>query len=1081
MRSSAVFALVFSILLPGLAVPASAQSGFKPLPELARVESWQAPADGVTVNGLPNDILVVSITDLKENESRTVRLAQPVALAGIDAFNFWTCFPAATEGFGASLTPLFADQNGKEVTLGKDDFIDTHIGAPNSRKAGLWCYDSWLCGGKKAVTFTGFTVQVTYRNSKAPPKPHLIYLQGFGLEHTAYRTVPLYYMVGNFRDNFCDPSFNNVRARALTNENSGTDTPFVLLDNLLDQAKQGRPVKVNLHYFVYDMQDKLVFADTRGNLAAETPGDFFQKLPVPLTAPGTYTIKGETFAAGTGEYFTTDWVKLIVLKGPAQTLPEKPFPGWLAINPEKAFGRLEKTDPREIVFKIGALYLAVDPVELRYTVMPYSTWVPGWNAVRPVTFDHTVPVTKAGTLTVPYESKRTVELVVAELWQANRRLVREERLIGVANGLEQTPAFTNRAQMPLLKDLTGPDKVWMNSTLVTNPGDDPYKALANNIDEVKKLTPHQGFMLDMNRVEPLPGVYDWDYLTPFFDLAAQKGCRLLPYMNLKWPMDWAPVEFQVDDNGCVHRLGNMYGYMAGKYLYFSGQHSPGIRRDFITQFARRYLNHPGLLGYYIENEHADTKWLEWPVSRSYHEAYRAEFATFVTARYGTLDKLNAAYGTSYTAFEQVQLPNSRDHSRRVALADFLLFRRQATENAVLRDEVDAARAVDPQRPIVVYGLSGAESDTFLQHLVTQDCLMANGGIHSDINWAYEYERPNAFPGLRYRMEPHDCYNYDPIPNGFDEMIFGMLGMGGRGLGFHFFLKGWEPFSYDKAMQPGQRTGYDKVVKYQPVMRELSGAEKQHDAIGILELYENMFGDPWRNDIWALHRALYARLHFSPRIAAAQIDPAYLTDRKIIFVVGETVGTRHVDFLKTFLQAGGHVVLAENSGKYRLEDPDNAAAALTAALGIDRAAHGTQLPGLTMAHDLYPVGAGQVLLLHKADINLDAWAGMIPALLTWSSVTSRLADSADPDMQLHVMQNGSLYYLATTHRNELGGPATWSGQVRWCAPLPAARYRVTEMMSGTEVGVFTPAQLAAGFDAGAYTNLQMKIFKLAPVP
>lgn len=164
--------------------------------------------------------------------------------------------------------------------------------------------------------------------------------------------------------------------------------------------------------------------------------------------------------------------------------------------------------------------------------------------------------------------------------------------------------------------------------------------------------------------------------------------------NLKWPVDWAPVEFQLDDQGCAHRLGNMYGYMAGKYLYLNGSYSPQISHDFITQFARRYLNHPGLLGYYFENEHADTKWLEWPVSLSYDESNRRQFTQFVATRYGTVEKLNSAYGTTYTTFAQVQLPAASQHARKVALADLLLYRRQATENSVLHNQVDAARAVD---------------------------------------------------------------------------------------------------------------------------------------------------------------------------------------------------------------------------------------------------------------------------------------------------------------------------------------------------------------------------------------------------
>ncbi len=1066
-------------VLTGFVLSLPAHGGFQALPDLNQVVNWQGPPDGVSISSPRNGFLVLTVSNLKEKESRVVRLAKPVQLAHADAFNYWVCFPAAQEEHGMSLTPLFADGSGREIRGGSDDFVCSHIGAPNDRRSGLWYHDT-LQPDPGALSFIGFSVTVTYIGNKALPlSPHAIYLKDFGLEHTDYASIPLYYMVGNYRDNFCVTSFNGAHARAMTSENSGENAPFVLLDNLLDQSKLGRPKRITIRYYVYDMQDRLVHVGSRGGLAVATPADFFVKLPVPVTAPGSYNIKGKTFDAATGEYITTDWAKLIVIKGADKALKPVRFPDLLAVNPDKPHGRYGKADKREIAFQIGPVKALGGPVELRYSVVPYSTWVPRWNPVRNVALDHVVPVTGIGSLTASYEPKRTVELVVAELWQRKRRLDREERLIGVVNGLDQTPVFTNRAQVPSFKDVLGPDRIWMNSTFQTAPGEDVLGALARNIDEAKKLTPNLGFTLDMDRVEPMPGVYDWDYLTPFFDLAARKGCRLLQYMNLKWPVGWAPVEFQLDENGCAHRLGNMYGYMAGKYLYFNGAHSPEIRRDFVTQFARRYLNHPGLLGYYFENEHADTKWMAQPISLSYHEAYRKQFSDFVAARHGDIGKLNKAYGMNYNDFGQVQLPRTTQHARKVALADFLLFRRQATENAVLRDEVDAARTVDPQRPIVVYGLSSAESDGFLRQLVARNCMMANGGIHSDITAAYEYERYNSICGLRYRMEPHDVWNYDPIPCGFDEMIFGMLGMGGRGLGFHFFLPGRESFSFEKAMKPGQPTGYDKVVKYQSVMRELSAAEKQHDPIGILELHNQaVFGDPWGNGIWNQHCSLYVRQHYCTRIAAPEIDPAYLMESKIIFAGGEIVSTRQTDFLNAYLQKGGRLVMLETTGKYRLEDPDNAQAALAPALGIAGTNGVAGLPDLQASHTRYQVDKGQVLILRGQNPSIDQWTAITPALLRWSSATGRLADSADPDMQIHVMRRDQTFYMATTHRNQLGGPEKWSGTVRWCALLPAGNYRITELMSGMDKGLFTPEQMATGFDAGAYGNLQMKIFRIA---
>ncbi len=856
----------------------------------------------------------------------------------------------------------------------------------------------------------------------------------------------------------------------------------MLLDNLLDQAKEGRPARVNLQCSVYDMQDRLVYAAALRDLPAGGVSDFFAKHPIPITTPGTYNIKGKSYNAATGEYFTTDWTKLIVLKGEAKPLPVQTDPTLLVINPEHPFGRLEEADKRQITFSLGTLDPQAGPVELRYSVIPYTPWLPRWSALREVKMTQTLPVGAARVITVPYTRQHTVELVVAELWQGGHRIEREERPIGVRNALDHTPPFTNRTQIPSLADFSGPGKNWDNIQFATNAESDLYKVLSDNIDEAKQLTPNIGFMLDINRAEPLPGVYDWDYLTPLFDLAARKGCRLIPWMVSKYPVDWAPVEFQSDPAGCIHRLGNMYGYMVGKYLYVNGVYGPSIIRDFNLQFARRFLNHPGLGGYYFEHEHVDTKWLAWPISLSYHEAYRKQFAQYVKDRYQSIGKLNAAYGAHYAAFTDVQLPDAAKQPRKAALADLQLFRRQAVEQFIMRDEIDAVREADPRRPIMMYMVSVAENDNFLRYIVQQGGMMANGGVHSNFNFDYEYERYNAIPGLRFRMEPHAVWGYDPVPHGYDEMIFGMLGMGGRGLGFQLYLPGWNAFSYSKAMVPGQTTGFDKVVKYMPVMRELSSAEKQHDPIGILELRSGaIIGEQPVTSIWDIHAAIYVRQHYSPRIATAEGDPAYLTGSKIIFPGGDIIDARQVKFLTEFLRQGGKVVMEEATAKYHLDHPDAPVVnALLSALGIDPTSHGSQLPGLTPPHDAYDIGKGQLLVLHVRYLNRDQWAGIVPLLMNWAGVNGRLADSADPDMQMHVLQHDNTYYLATTHRNEFGGPDTWSGRLRFCQPLPAGSYRVTELMSGNTLGVFTPAQLAAGFDAGTYGNLEMKIFRIAPV-
>jgi hypothetical protein len=187
------------------------------------------------------------------------------------------------------------------------------------------------------------------------------------------------------------------------------------------------------------------------------------------------------------------------------------------------------------------------------------------------------------------------------------------------------------------------------------------------------------------------------------------------------------------------------------------------------------------------------------------------------------------------------------------------------------------------------------------------------------------------------------------------------------------------------------------------------------------------------------------------------------------------------YLRKFLQGGGKIVMDMTAGQWSLERPDEVKTHyLLDTLGVDFFAPGQRLADVPWPHDIYTVGAGQVLVMRRPLWN-DQWEAALPAILGWAGINARLADSDDRYMQMHVLQQGDIYYLATTHRGNqqsgYNGPDHWSGKVRFLKPLPAGNWRVIEMMSGQEIGVFTPEGLAAGFEAGEYTELQMKVFRI----
>jgi hypothetical protein len=377
-------------------------------------------------------------------------------------------------------------------------------------------------------------------------------------------------------------------------------------------------------------------------------------------------------------------------------------------------------------------------------------------------------------------------------------------------------------------------------------------------------------------------------------------------------------------------------------------------------------------------------------------------------------------------------------------------------------------------------------------------MLANGGIHSTQDYDSFYDRFNAVSGLRYRMEPHDMWNYMPVANGLDEMLYGMLGTGGRGLQTQVFLLGSQTFNYNNAMHPTNPTppypGLDKLTAAEPLLAELRDAEKLHDTVGILNLYPVGEYFRWADDIdrRALTTALYVCNHYTPVTVNPQGQLAQLNNCQVIFLTNMILDTAQRDYLVSFVQGGGKLVLDINSGQYGLNDPDSTTTHyLLNALGIDFFSTGSAVAGInasTYPHDAYTVGSGKVLMIRRPALSGPDWEAMIPSIMTWAGVTTRLANSTGTDnkyMQIRVLQKGNDYFLATTfHRYDFyTGPASLTtNHLCFTKSLPAGTYSVTELTTGTNYGTFTPAQLATGFDVGkTYQDLQWYVFKISLVP
>ncbi|MDC0602422.1 beta-galactosidase [Aliiglaciecola sp.] len=157
------------------------------------------------------------------------------------------------------------------------------------------------------------------------------------------------------------------------------------------------------------------------------------------------------------------------------------------------------------------------------------------------------------------------------------------------------------------------------------------------------------------KIEPAEGQYQWEWLDNAIDIYAQHGLQVVLGTPTATPPAWLitahPEILPVDENGQVKKFGSRRHYDHASETY--RVHCVRI----VTAMAKRYANHTAVKGWQTDNElgHEGT-------TVSYGGASEARFPLWLEEKYGTLNKLNDAWGNAfwsqdYTTWQQIKAPN----------------------------------------------------------------------------------------------------------------------------------------------------------------------------------------------------------------------------------------------------------------------------------------------------------------------------------------------------------------------------------------------------------------------------------------
>jgi beta-galactosidase len=311
-------------------------------------------------------------------------------------------------------------------------------------------------------------------------------------------------------------------------------------------------------------------------------------------------------------------------------------------------------------------------------------------------------------------------------------------------------------------------------------------------------------------LEPRPGEYDFGWLDRVIELLHAQGVKINLATATASPPPWLarlhPESLPVTAAGVTLWPGSRQQYCP---------HSPAYRERaaaLVERLAERYRDHPALVLWHINNEYA------CHVSECFCETSGAAFRAWLQRRYGSVEALNEAWGTSfwsqrYAEWDDINPPRSTPSF--INPTQQLDWRRFSSDSLLECFEIERAilKRVTPHVPVTT---------NFLGFLKPLDY------------WAW---------AAREDVVAHDCY---PDPRDRDSIV-------GAAMSYDLIrsLRGGQPWLLMeqvtsqvqwRARNPLKRPGQMRLLSYQAVSRgadgvmffqwrgSLAGAEKFHGAM-----------------------------------------------------------------------------------------------------------------------------------------------------------------------------------------------------------------------------------------------------------
>ncbi len=161
-----------------------------------------------------------------------------------------------------------------------------------------------------------------------------------------------------------------------------------------------------------------------------------------------------------------------------------------------------------------------------------------------------------------------------------------------------------------------------------------------------------------SRFEPEEGQFTFEFFDRFMEYAAEADMKVIFCTPTATPPAWLTQQYPECLNG--DKEGNLYRHGARRHYNYNSPRYREFSARIAEMLGRHYGPHPCVIGWQIDNE------LNCETNEFYSDSDHQAFRRFLQEKYGSLDRLNEAWGTdfwnqTYTDWQQVYGPRKTIH------------------------------------------------------------------------------------------------------------------------------------------------------------------------------------------------------------------------------------------------------------------------------------------------------------------------------------------------------------------------------------------------------------------------------------